>query len=208
MKQAGARRLVERWAARLSAGKVPPALQLDIIEAATLSGVTNQLAGFEKRRDPDKYTDQFIECLEGGDARAGLEVVKTHIYAQCVRCHKLDNSKGGSIIGPNLKNIGSKGREYILQSMIEPNKVIAKGYGTINVQLKGSDEVIGGQFRGETDTHIEIRLPDRKVLKLKKADIALRTPVVSIMPTMGNILTKRQLRDVIEYLAGLKEKKK
>ena len=135
-----------------------------------------------------------------------MEIIKTHIYAQCVRCHKLDNTKGGSIIGPNLKNVGSKGRD-ILHSMIEPNKIITKGYGTINVQMKGSDDVIGGQFRSETKTHIEVRLPDKKVLKLKKADIVLKTPVVSIMPTMGNILTKRQLRDVIEYLAGLKEKK-
>ena len=208
LKHDGAKQIVSRWAANLSAGKVPAAIQLDIIEAATRLNVTNQLAGFEKKRDPDNYNDQFIECLEGGDAKAGLEVVKTHIYAQCVRCHKLDNKKGGSIIGPNLKNIGSKGRDYILHSMLEPNKVITKGYGTINVQMKGSDEVIGGQFRGETKTHIEVRLPDKKVLKLKKADIALQTPVVSIMPTMGNILTKRQLRDVIEYLAGLKEQKK
>ena len=208
MKHQGARAAISKLASNLSTGKVPAPLHLDIIEAATRHNVTNLLVGFEKKRDADKYTDQFIECLEGGDAKAGLEVVKTHIYAQCVRCHKLDNKKGGSIIGPNLKDIGSKGREYILHSMIEPNQLITPGYGTINVQMKGSDEVIGGQFRKETKTHIEVRLPDKKVLKLKKADIALKTPVVSIMPTMGNILTKRQLRDVIEYLAGLKEKKK
>ena len=207
MKHANAKKVVERWADNLSTGKVPAAIQLDIIEAATKLNATNNLTGFEKKRDPEKYTDQFTECLEGGDAKAGLEIIKTHIYAQCVRCHKLDNTKGGSIIGPNLKNVGSKGREYILHSMIEPNKIITKGYGTINVQMKGSDDVIGGQFRSETKTHIEVRLPDKKVLKLKKADIVLKTPVVSIMPTMGNILTKRQLRDVIEYLAGLKEKK-
>lgn len=208
MKHQGAKETISKLAANLSAGSAPVPLHLDIIEAAAKHSVTNLLAGFEKKRDPEQYTDQFIECLEGGDAKAGLEVIKTHIYAQCVRCHKLDNSKGGSIIGPNLKDVGSKGREYILHSMIEPNKVITKGYGTINVQMKGSDEVIGGQFRKETDTHIEVRLPDKKVLKLKKADIALKTPIVSIMPTMGNILTKRQLRDVIEYLAHLKEEKK
>jgi quinoprotein glucose dehydrogenase len=206
MESQGAKDTVAQLASKLSRGGVPSALQLDVIEAATKLSVTNQLAGFEKKRDPEQYTDQFIECLEGGDPAAGLEVIKTHIYAQCVRCHKLDKSKGGSIIGPNLKNVGSKGREYILHSMIEPNKLITQGYGTINVQMKGSDEVIGGQFRKETKTHIEVRLPDKKVMKLKKADIALKTPVVSIMPTMGNILTKRQLRDVIEYLSGLKEK--
>ena len=203
-----ARRIVGELAASLSAGKLSNALQLDVIEAAQALNTTNQLAGFEKKRATGEYIDQFIECLVGGDAQAGLEVIKTHIYAQCVRCHKLDNTKGGSIIGPNLKNVGSKGRDYILHSMLDPNKVITKGYGTINIQMKGSDEVIGGQYRKETDTHIEVRTPDKKTHKLKKADIALKTPIVSIMPTMGNILTKRQLRDVIEYLAGLKESEK
>jgi len=202
-----AQQVVSRAAGRLASNDLPRGLQLDVIEAAEQLGLEMELEAFNRRRDPEKYSDGFIECLEGGNAEAGLQVVKTHIYAQCVRCHKLDDNKGGSIIGPNLKNIGAKGRDYLLHSMLDPNAVIAEGYGTVNVVLQ-NDEVVGGQFRRETKTHVELRMPDGKTQKIAKTGIKDRTPVVSVMPTMGNILTKRELRDVIEYLAGLVEPKK
>ncbi|MBG86208.1 MAG: hypothetical protein CMO80_04830 [Verrucomicrobiales bacterium] len=200
-----ATQIVSQYAARLS--KHPANIHLDVIEAAAGLNLTNLLGEYEASRNPTNYTDQFKECLDGGDAEAGLKVVKTHIVGQCVRCHKLDNTKGGSIIGPNLKNVGSKGRDYILHSMLEPNKIVTKGYGLMNVTLKNG-EVIGGQFRGETKNHIELRMPDRSTTKVKISDVKERSPLVSVMPSMGVILTKRELRDVIEYLAGLKEEKK
>jgi quinoprotein glucose dehydrogenase len=202
-----ASQVVGEYAGKLSRGELPAALHLDVIEAATSQNLTNQLTAYEKSRDPQKYTDNFKECLEGGDPVAGLETVKTHIFAQCVRCHKLDKTKGGSIIGPNLKNVGSKDRDYILHSMIDPNALVTKGYGTMNVTLNNG-EVIGGQYRGETKTHIELRMPDRSSQKIKVKDVKERTPLISVMPTMGNILTKRELRNVIEYLAGLKDDSK
>jgi quinoprotein glucose dehydrogenase len=204
LKDIRASQVVGEYAGKLGRGELPAALHLDVIEAASSQNLTNQLTAYEKSRDPKKYPDNFKECLAGGDPVAGLETVKTHIFAQCVRCHKLDKTKGGSIIGPNLKNIGSKGRDYILHSMIDPNALVTKGYGTMNVTLKNG-EVIGGQFRGETKTHIELRMPDRSSQKIKVGDVKERTPLISVMPTMGNILTKRELRNVIEYLAGLKD---
>jgi hypothetical protein len=48
-------------------------------------------------------------------------------------------------------------------------------------------------------------MPDRSSQKIKVGDVKERTPLISVMPTMGNILTKRELRNVIEYLAGLKD---
>jgi quinoprotein glucose dehydrogenase len=207
LKHDDVKRIVIEATDLLKNDKAPRGLQLDIIEAAEKLGLEERLEAFNQRRDPEKYTDGFIECLEGGDPKAGLRVINTHIYAQCVRCHKLDDSKGGSIIGPNLKNVGSKGRDYILHSMLDPNAVVTKGYGIMNVVLD-NDEVVGGQFRGETKTHVELRMPDGKSQKIEKSRIKDRTAVMSVMPTMGNILTKRELRDVIEYLAGLKEPEK
>ena len=69
---------------------------------------------------------------------------------------------------------------------------------------------ITGQFRGEKDGVIELRDPENKVTKVKSKDVKERSAVVSTMPPMGLILQKREVRDVVEYLASLKapEKKK
>jgi mono/diheme cytochrome c family protein len=47
-------------------------------------------------------------------------------------------------------------------------------------------------------------LPDKTELTVKKADIKTRTQPVSVMPPMGDILSPRELRDLIAYLVALK----
>ena len=90
--------------------------------------------------------------------------------------------------------------------MLEPQKVIAKGYGTISLTLNNGD-VVAGSYRSEENGLVEIRDANNKVTKVKASDIKERSPVVSTMPPVGHILTKRELRDVMAFLASLKEKK-
>ncbi len=44
----------------------------------------------------------------------------------CVGCHIINGQGGG--VGPELTNIYSKGEDYIHQSIVQPNAVIAEGY--------------------------------------------------------------------------------
>ncbi len=194
--------IISDWAKQVSQGKAVAALKLDIIEAAEKRGLTNQLAGYYAKRHPTNYVTHFTECLDGGNSREGKEVFDTHITAQCVRCHQVGKQKGGSIIGPNLTGIGKKGREYLLQSLIGPNSLVAPGYGTMNVTLKDG-EVVGGQLRKETKTEIHLVQPDGKTLKVKRSDAVARTPVVSIMPPVGSLLTRQEIRSLVEYLLQL-----
>ncbi|NNE94080.1 MAG: c-type cytochrome [Verrucomicrobiales bacterium] len=176
---------------------VPAEIQLDLAEAAIARKI-------EGAPEPD-----FSHTLAGGDAKAGEDIFMNHIAAQCIRCHKVQDGKGSNI-GPNLKWIGrKKDRAYILESLVNPGAVIASGYGTISLTLKNGDSV-AGQFRSEKDGVIEIRDPEGKITKVKSDDVKERTPVITTMPPAGLILQKREVRDVIEYLASLQapEKKK
>lgn len=192
--------IIETWAGKIT--DLEPALYLDVIEAAKARSLDAALANFEATRDPAQQSTLYAECLEGGDAAIGKEVFMTHLAAQCIRCHKVEDG-AGSIIGPNLKNVGSKGRLFILESLVEPTKEISKGYGTITLTLEDRS-VVAGQFRSENDDVIEIRDPNGKVTKIAKEDVSRRGDVISVMPPMGLILNKRELRDVIEYLSKLK----
>ena len=176
---------------------VPAEIQLDLAEAAAVRAIEGATA-------PD-----LSHTLTGGNAKAGKDIFMNHIAAQCVRCHKVEDGKGSNI-GPNLKSIGrKKDRAYILESLTDPQKVVTKGYGSISLTLKNGESV-AGQFRSEENGVIEIRDPENKVTKVKVADVKERTAVVSTMPPMGLILKKREVRDVVEYLASLKatDKKK
>ncbi len=190
-------------AERLSTGETEPALQLDIIEAATKRGLEADLAGFESNRPQGTPTAAFIETLEGGNAEAGKAVTEIHLAAQCARCHKFDSGRGSNI-GPNLQNIGSeKDREYLLRALVDPGADIAQGYGMTTVTLTNG-ETISAQLGKETDAGIELISTEGDTQFIQADKIVSKTAPVSSMPPMGYLLTKRELRDVIEYLSSLK----
>ena len=186
----------------LSEGNVAAALHLDIIEAATKRNMTSELTDFEIRR-PKGPLSNFAESIFGGNAQAGEKVIKTHLAAQCARCHKFGN-KDGSEIGPRIKNIGSqKDREYLLRALVDPGADIADGYGLTSVTLK-SGETISGQLLEENETGLKVKLADGTTQNISRQDLVSFADPLSTMPPMGFILTKRELRDVVEYLASMK----
>ena len=200
--------ILTEWCKKLAGDKVPAALQLDVITAGraraeAVPAIQTALADFEKNRNPGDLVSSYSECLEGGDAAAGKSLFLNHIAAQCVRCHKYDDGKG-STIGPNLKSIGAKKEPvYILESLLNPQSVIAPGYGTISLTLKNGDTV-AGQFRKETKKEIEVRDADNKSTMVPIDQIETRSPVVSTMPPMLALLKKDEIRDLMAYLLTLR----
>ena len=92
--------------------------------------------------------------------------------AQCVRCHKI-NGKGGDV-GPDLSHIGNqKDRQYLLESVVLPNRQIAAGFESVLVSLKNG-ESYAGVLKNENESEVVINLPDTGLLTLKKSDIQSR----------------------------------
>jgi putative heme-binding domain-containing protein len=122
----------------------------------------------------------------------------------CIRCHRAGADGGDA--GPNLADVGAKyNREYLLESVVKPNAKIAPGFDTIVVTLK-SGGVAAGIVASETADTLALRNTDNKLVEVKKSDIAKREGAPSGMPEIyGAILTKTQLRDVVEYIASLKD---
>lgn len=190
----------------LAAGKVAPELQLDILEAAASSGdpeTKARLAGHLAQRPWPGLERNIGPLLRGGDAAVGKAIFEDRQDVACLRCHSLDG-RGGKV-GPDLKGIGSRQtREYLLESILAPNRQIAKGFANVVLTLKNGTSV-AGTLRVESETVLELLSPEDGAVKVAKSDIASRATGLSAMPEgLDKMLTGQDLRNLVEFLASLK----
>ncbi len=153
------------------------------------------LAGFSKT------IPAHSASFSGGNPKFGEKVFNEHLAAQCTACHRV--GKEGSEVGPALTQIGKKGREYILESLVAPQALLAAGYGMMTVTKKDKTS-LAGALKDEDAEKLTLILPDKSVVTVKISEIASRTVPVSTMPPMGEILSPRELRDLVAYLLELK----
>ncbi|HEY0551368.1 MAG TPA: c-type cytochrome, partial [Verrucomicrobiae bacterium] len=201
--------LILQWLDKLLAKNVPPELTLDLIEAAArrdTQAVKDKLRKFEMSRPGADDLRAYRECMVGGDAEEGKKVFLEKVEASCVRCHKF-NGEGGEV-GPELTGMGGrKDRNYILESIVFPNKHIAEGYESVLVTLKNGTSY-AGQLKSESPQILEINSPEDGLIPIKKADIKTRERGLSGMPEeLRQVLTKQDLRNLVEFLAQSKESK-
>lgn len=198
--------LVAEWLDRLHAGTAPKELQLDILEATNFRlspKIKRKLELYESARAKDDPLAPYQEALFGGNAMEGKKVFFEKAEAQCVRCHRIDDEGGD--VGPNLSHVAAqKDRHYFLESIIAPNQQIAQGFESVLVVLK-NDETYAGVLKSETPDELVINSVDTGVLTVKKTDIESRRTTLSPMPEgLGQVLTKQDLRNLVEYLSTLK----
>jgi len=198
--------IISAWMDKLLAGQAPAELQLDIVEAAKLNadkGVKEKLAKYETSLNPHDELAPFKICLSGGDAELGKKVFHESTTAQCMRCHKL-NGQGGEV-GPEMAGVGTRQkREYFLESLIMPSAQIAKGFEQVLI-AQTDGKIVTGIVKGEDDKQLSVMGADGVVVKVAKDQIKTRKDQKqSAMPPMGEVLTKAEIRNVIEYLTTLK----
>lgn len=138
----------------------------------------------------------------GGDAEAGKKVFFGRAELSCLRCHKV-NGFGGEV-GPELTGIGKKQtREYLLEAIVDPNKQIAKGYDTV-VLAMNDGKVHTGILRHEDAKEVHLIDPDGRIIVVAVSEIAERNRGKSAMPEdLKKHMSLFELRDLVEYLAGL-----
>lgn len=190
----------------IAKGELPQDSWLDVLEAAAKRNndvVKRALDTVAAVRPKDNPLADYVETLAGGDAMAGKRIFFETAAVYCVRCHKIGET--GGEVGPNLSKIATdKTREYLLEAIVTPSKAIAKGFES--VQIADEDgKLYTGIVRAEDDEKVTLIQADGKLLVIPKATIEERTPTRSAMPEeFMKHLTKRNLRDLVEYLSTLK----
>jgi putative heme-binding domain-containing protein len=138
-----------------------------------------------------------------GGARDLLRGKRLFSEVGCVQCHRLGNE--GGFVGPELTSVSSRfDRRTILESVIEPSKVVAEVYRPVTVTLK-SGEIFDGRIESEDTKGFVLAInsvdPDRK-RKMNRAEVAsVRMSETSTMPAgLLNTLTRDEVFDLLAWI--------
>lgn len=134
-----------------------------------------------------------------GDAIKGKSIF---LAAGCSQCHRFSGS--GGVVGPDLTSIsGSNSPGDILDSILEPSRVIPDQYRNTTIVTKSGDQFMG-RVVSETLTELEVMtdLLNRTIVKVAKADIAKRelSNISPMPPGLLNSYTAQEIADLLAYL--------
>lgn len=149
-----------------------------------------------KMEDFAKSLDQVSSRRSYEKGRAAFEA------AQCLACHRFGN-EGGSV-GPDLTSVSSRfARRDLLESIIDPSKVVSEQYQNMNIQLKDGEDVSGRLVDETNEKYVVLVNPlENTRVDVKKRDIEqMRPSTVSPMPAgLINILGKDEVLDLLAYM--------
>jgi len=206
MKSEAANKVLAGKLQTYQAGKLDKDLELDLVEAIELSESSTLMTSLNAHWEALSAEDPLAPyrmALEGGNPYRGQRIFYNDQAAQCIRCHTV--FEFGGEVGPSLANIGHElDKETLLESLVHPSTRLAPGFGMATLTLQ-NDEIIGGVIVAEDDNEITLRLQQEETRTFKKAELKDRQNVPSGMPPMGDILSKRQLRDLVAFLSTLEE---
>jgi quinoprotein glucose dehydrogenase len=216
-------KLLDEWLDVALAGKIPGEIVLDLLDAAErranvpklklyaslkqkverYRAAQNALATSSKGKDE---LAPYLESLTGGDAQRGRNIFLNNSAVYCQRCHKLDGQ--GGEVGPQLNGIAAdkeKDRRYLLESVVYPNAKIAKGYETVVLVLLDG-RTVSGVLKSDDKKQIKLVTAENKEIVVQADEVDSRRSGPSAMPDdLYKKLSRRELRDLVEFLASLKE---
>ena len=192
---------VKGLAAKLDAGSLDPTIHLEVREAAQ-KRLGREAAVAPASGSSEDMVAAWNDTLEGGDVARGRDLFFTKGEVSCVRCHHAEG-KGGDV-GPKLDGIAAtKQRPYLLESIVAPNATVAEAYRT-TVILTDEGMTVAGILVSENADTLKLKTADGTVKDVKVASIDERTSGPSSMPAdLVSKLTRRELRDLIAWLASL-----
>jgi putative heme-binding domain-containing protein len=157
--------------------------QRPVVKAWTMAEIEPQLSKVDSGRSYDKGKTAYL---------AG----------QCIKCHRFGNE--GGAVGPDLTAVSSRfGRREILESILEPSKVISDQYQNIMIKTTDDRTIVGRIVDDSADKLVIQPNPlDPGRTEVKKSEIeAMKPSDISPMPAhLADVLTAEEILDLIAYL--------
>lgn len=176
-----------------------------LIAAAKLAKAAVSTSGHDGRKVAELAVEDVMKAAMSGkgDAAVGARLFTAQ---GCIACHSIDPQAEQK--GPYLGAAGAKfTRDYLIESILDPNKVVAQGFQTSILKLKDGT-VKMGFVTSEEDGVVEVRDIAGQVNKVKRADVSEESHLPNSMmpPGLAAGLTVGDFTSLIEYLVSLKAK--
>ncbi|HAV64143.1 MAG TPA: hypothetical protein DCY13_17480, partial [Verrucomicrobiales bacterium] len=141
------------------------------------------------------------EARTKGDPHRG-ELVYRRPHLACVSCHAIGGV--GGRVGPDMTSIGASApADYLLESLVFPNRKIKEGYHSVIVTTKDEQELSGVLVR-QSDSELFIRNAANQEIAVAKSNIASQQPGVSLMPAgLIDGLSNQERLDLVRFLSEL-----
>ena len=207
MKSDSAADLLASCLRKMNADDFPENLRLDVALAAMKR---NEV---EVKNEYETYVNQMVQAEDpassfrdtilGGDEAKGSTVFFGKTEVSCVRCHRVDGT--GGQVGPDLSSVGlTRDRQYLLEAIVHPNKIVTEGYTQVKI-MTDEGELFVGIVKRETDDSVVLLDADGNEIVIEQVAIDARKPGKSSMPDdLSKHLTKKEIRDLVEFLANRK----
>jgi putative heme-binding domain-containing protein len=172
---------------------------------ADLVKALSRFAGWTEEIKPltgEQMAQMVSEVRSAGDPARG-ELIFHRREVSCMQCHAI-NGIGGNV-GPDLSAVGTGSTvDYLIDSVLFPNKIIKDGFETVEVTTKDGDYILGIKVRENKQqlvlkdaTHPEIVIATSTIEKRQNRK-------VSVMPSgLANTLTHGEFIDLIRFLSEL-----
>lgn len=190
---------------KMAAGKLSPDIYLELgeaIDSTRSAPLTARYKEISSKLSPDDLMASYASSLLGGDPNRGKQIFFRNQNAQCMKCHSYDDRGGNA--GPRLNGVGKRiSREQILEALISPSARLSPGFGMVSLELKDGQKVTG-VLQGESKTGLKVKVGLEADRTIANEDIVKKNFSPSSMPDMKAVLSKKEIRDLVSFLAAEK----
>jgi putative heme-binding domain-containing protein len=170
-----------------------------LVEALTTAGglTTSGL----RMLSPEQMREAVAEVTQKGDAVRG-EAVFRRKDLLCLKCHAIAGA--GGQVGPDLTSIGASAQvDYLVDSLLQPNKAVKEGYHATLVTTKAGKLFTGIKLK-QTSTEVVLRGADDAEVAIPVREIEEQTLAGSLMPDgLTDSLTRSEFADLVRFLSEL-----
>jgi putative heme-binding domain-containing protein len=120
----------------------------------------------------------------------------------CLKCHAVGGA--GGQVGPDLSSVGASAQvDYLIESLLEPNKAIKENYHSLLVTTAAGRQFTGIKVR-QTKAELVLRTAEDKEVAVPLKDIEEQSQGRSLMPDgLTDTLTRGELLDLVRFLSEL-----
>ncbi len=174
-------------------------------EALIANSGNNLVSGPQPKGPGKRWTvEEALPLVEGGLLNRDFEQGKMmYAAARCSSCHTM-RGEGGNI-GIDLTQLGTRfSAKDMLESIIEPNKVVSDQYAATVLTMKDGSSILGRLTNENEATYSISQNPfsPEVIREIPKTDVAsTKYSYISLMyPGLINRLNEEELKDLVAYL--------